>query len=404
MTAKTPKPQRKASKGTVTAKNSNGRLQLVFRHPATGKQVYISTGLPYTPVNVRGQLASPGKDIEKALAWGTIDTWLADYKAKKTPTASTKAITLKLSLSQLWESYTAHKTEVGSKGKPLSESTLKRDYGKIEKRIAALPSKLDDPSKAEDIKAHWKAKYSDEILRRMLMQVNACCEWAVKAEFLEINLFKEMDRPAKQHRSDNDSYKAFSAEERLAIIEAFETNKYSSKFASVSHSHYTPYVKLMFKFGFRPEELVALTWGDIDNEFKTITINKARPCDTGIKGNTKTNKARKINFNPQQSDFLKNLKPTNASKNDLIVSGVEGGYLDYHNFSNRIWKPLLGNLVKNGKIDKYLPQYHMRHTAISEALKAGISVTDVARMVGNSPEIIYKHYASANKEAMMPEI
>jgi integrase len=46
----------------------------------------------------------------------------------------------------------------------------------------------------------------------------------------------------------------------------------------------------------------------------------------------------------------------------------------------------------------------MRHTAINEALKAGISVTDVARMVGNSPEIIYKHYASANKDAMMPEI
>jgi integrase len=403
MTAKSSKPHRKASKGTVTAKNSNGRLQLVFRHPATGKQVYISTGLPYTPVNVKGKLVNPGKDIETALAFGTIDTWLADYKAALVPTVSTKAITLKLSLSQLWQRYTAHKTEVGFKGKPLSESTLKRDYGKIEKRIAALPSKLNDPIKAEEIKAHWKSKYTDEILRRMLMQVNACCEWAVKAEFLEINLFKELDRPAKQHRSENDSYKAFSAKERQAIIEAFETNKYSSKFASVSHSHYTPYVKLMFKFGFRPEELVALTWGDI-NEFKTITINKARPCDTGIKGNTKTNKAREINLNQQQSNFLRDLKPTNASKNDLIVNGAEGGYLDYHNFSNRIWKPVLESLVKDGKIDKYLPQYHMRHTAISEALKAGISVVDVAYMVGNSPEIIYKHYASANKDAMMPEI
>ena len=121
----------KASKGSVSAKDSNGRLQLVFRHPQTRKQVYLSTGLSYNRVNVTAQLKTIGAEIEKAIAWGTVDEWLAQRKESQKPQPSQESITLKLTLTELWQRYTDHKREVGHRGRPIAESTIKRDYGKI---------------------------------------------------------------------------------------------------------------------------------------------------------------------------------------------------------------------------------------------------------------------------------
>jgi hypothetical protein len=49
-----------------------------------------------------------------------------------------------------------------------------------------------------------------------------------------------------------------------------------------------------------------------------------------------------------------------------------------------------------------LPQSHCRHTFITLALEH-FSVNDVAYLVGNSPEIIYRHYASRSRISEMPE-
>jgi len=70
---------------------------------------------------------------------------------------------------------------------------------------------------------------------------------------------------------------------------------------------------------------------------------------------------------------------------------------------NRIWKPLVEGLVKAGKVEKYLPQYNIRHTFITLALENGLDAKDVGRLVGNTPEIIYKHYASNKRELFVPE-
>ena len=37
------------------------------------------------------------------------------------------------------------------------------------------------------------------------------------------------------------------------------------------------------------------------------------------------------------------------------------------------------------------------------ALNNGVNVKDVATMVGNSPEIIYRHYAGKSRELFLPE-
>jgi integrase len=56
-------------------------------------------------------------------------------------------------------------------------------------------------------------------------------------------------------------------------------------------------------------------------------------------------------------------------------------------------------LIREGKVSIYLKPYAMRHSFITWQLAAKMTPANVAKLVGNSPEIIYKHYVSADKDA-----
>jgi integrase len=88
----------------------------------------------------------------------------------------------------------------------------------------------------------------------------------------------------------------------------------------------------------------------------------------------------------------------------MLVFPARGGReIDAHNFLNRTWKPIFERLVEDGKVKHYLPQYNCRHTFITLCLEAGVSVVQVARWVGNSPEIIMKHYTGIIKSVEVPD-
>jgi integrase len=54
--------------------------------------------------------------------------------------------------------------------------------------------------------------------------------------------------------------------------------------------------------------------------------------------------------------------------------------------------------IREGKVQTYLKPYAMRHSFITWQLAAGMTPANVAKLVGNSPEMIYKHYVSAEKD------
>ncbi|MFN6452409.1 MAG: hypothetical protein RM022_009295 [Nostoc sp. EfeVER01] len=60
-------------------------------------------------------------------------------------------------------------------------------------------------------------------------------------------------------------------------------------------------------------------------------------------------------------------------------------------------------LVKQGVVSEYRKPYQCRHTFITLCLEADIDAKDVGRWVGNSPEIIYKHYAG-NKRNLQERV
>lgn len=77
--------------------------------------------------------------------------------------------------------------------------------------------------------------------------------------------------------------------------------------------------------------------------------------------------------------MLLSIKPSNPNADTPVFKAPKGGLIDAHNFLNRAWKTVLSELNI-----PYRPQYHTRHTFITNCLEAGVSVVQVAKWVGNS--------------------
>lgn len=384
---------KKSSKGTVALESFQGRLRLRFR--VNGQRYALALGLPDTKENWKlGE--SKARQIELDILAGYFDPTLIKYKPKSHLTLvkplqeSQKA----LKLAELWEQYTQFKSS------QLEETTILRDYGKIQKRILKLPTQ--NLSEAGEIRDYLLKAYSPEVAKRTLKQFNACCNWAVRSKLLDSNPFDGMASEIKSEKTSSTSRMSFTKEERDAIIQAFENDTYSSKFAPVPHSYYAPYVKFLFLTGARPEEAIALKWKHIKNN--RIVFCEAVATDLKIRKSTKTHETRTFPINTQLQALLDEIKPDEVSSEILVFPARSGKEIDAHNFLNRVWKAVVENLVNNGKVKQYLPQYNCRHTFITMTLEAGATVVQVAKWAGNSPEIITKHYAGTTRQVQVPEL
>ena len=76
----------------------------------------------------------------------------------------------------------------------------------------------------------------------------------------------------------------------------------------------------------------------------------------------------------------------------------------YKNRHGRMIEGIVTQLVREGNVSEYRKPYQTRHTFITLCLEADIDAKDVAKWVGNSPEIIYRHYAGNKRDLQVPEL
>jgi integrase len=199
MYSNSPKPwPSKASSGSIQIKSSNGRLQLVFTY--AGVRQYLSLGLTDSPAN-RQIASAKAKLIESDIIYERFDPTLEKYKPQKS--SATPKITPIITpivkvptLAELWEKYTQYKST------QIAASTLARDYAKIARHVKKLPYSLDNPVEVRD----WLLKkYSSELVRRTLVQINACCNWSVKSGLISHNPFLGMHKDIKRVKRNSDA-------------------------------------------------------------------------------------------------------------------------------------------------------------------------------------------------------
>jgi len=201
-------------------------------------------------------------------------------------------------------------------------------------------------------------------------------------------------------KSEKKYPQSYTQEEVRIIVDAFRINKYSNNKSAYPDSYYADLVEFRFLSGVRPSEAAALQWTDIitDNG-KTWIITRKVYRDGCLQLYTKTKEIRAYPCFPQVLEFLERL-PKIENQNNLIFPSIKTkGYLNMDNFSKRQWiRVVRDGLFKDGLISKYLPFYDERHTCGTLLLQSGIDIATIARVLGNSPEVLMKHYLASREE------
>lgn len=212
----------------------------------------------------------------------------------------------------------------------------------------------------------------------------------------------------KAERGEEYHIDPFSCTERDIVTQAFEEDKH--------YSYYAPLVKTLFFTGMRPSEAIALQWRHIGDKFITIeqsiTISEQ---GHKLKEGLKTEDRRRFPINTQLQEILNSTRPESAKEIDFVFPSKTGKFIDFGDFLNHAWRGyknrhgrfiegIVTRLVREGKVEKYRRPYQCRHTFISLCLESGIDAKDIARWVGNSPEVIYRHYAGSRRNLQVPTL
>jgi integrase len=347
-----------------------------------------------TPVN-KGKFDNP-TDYAKALstayiiaadiAGGIFDKTLEKYK----PMSNRKQIEIieqeELTLLSLWEDYTKMRK------KQVTESTYNITYKRITQVITKCPYNLmRDSLKIQQWILETRSATSSNSI---LMQINACCNWAVDEGKISSNLFVNYKKKInKKQVNQKEEVNPFTLDEMASIIAVFENHP--------KWNHYYDLIRFLFFMGCRPSEAIALTWNDYKDG--CITFNKVF-VDGKIQKSLKTQGQRFVKANngvknilSHQKDYLQNKRITNTG---LIFPSIRGDrHINWNAFCGVVWKGVLKTLPDI----RYRSPYNIRHSFITQALTVA-SIKDVARHCGNSPEVILKHYAGVSRNFVMPEI
>jgi integrase len=379
----------------VGIENKQGKLRLRLpRAIAEGSSRYISTGLDTTPENhKKAQIVA--WTIEEDVRNNQLDPSLERYR--RSFVTQQKTIVQKepeIDLLSLWYKYAEYKKS------QLAPTTYIKDYvRKFPNHIKGLPTRqLKD---AVVIRDHLLQTFTANTAKKVLTYFSACCKWGVKSKLITSNPFKDMAsdirKPKSQHKID-----PFTIEERDAILAAFRENR----------PHYLPFIQFLFLTGCRTGEGVALQWQHISIDCSYIMFSESYDGQLNIRKTTKTGLIRKFPCNSVLRQLLISIRPINPNPESLVFPSPTGQPIDNTKFTNQVWKGcrsgrkvykgIVTELVKMGKVSRYRCLYNTRHSFISHCLEAGIPVTTIAKWVGNSPEIIMRHYAGCLNDIEVP--
>jgi integrase len=130
--------------------------------------------------------------------------------------------------------------------------------------------------------------------------------------------------------------------------------------------------------GLRPSEWAHVERRDVDRTGRILTVR-----------GTKTKRSfREVPLTAPALQALDSLVARLDSP--YVLAGPKRGPFDVHNFRRRKWNPA----VESSGIAKPARLYDLRSTFASNALAAGITVYELARIMGTSVAMIEAHYGA----------
>jgi integrase len=151
---------------------------------------------------------------------------------------------------------------------------------------------------------------------------------------------------------------------------------------------YAPVVPFGAATGLRPEEWSALERRHVDRTGRVVKVEQKNVGATIVLGGKTANSVREMPLTRVAVAALDRVPPRLNTK--LLFPAPEGGPLDLGNFRKRDWNPA----VEAAGVERPATPYDLRDTFASNALHAGVTVFELARVMGTSVRMIEKHYGA----------
>jgi integrase len=152
--------------------------------------------------------------------------------------------------------------------------------------------------------------------------------------------------------------------------------------------------------GLRPGEWIALEWRDVDltANTPTVTVRRRLTKDKVVVDETKNGKHRRVPLRARVVTALR--EHPHRLDTRLVFPAARGGFIDLHNWREDYWHPAMvsaGFVTDEGKPDR--TPYALRHTYATWALRAGLPTFTVARRMGDTVQMIERHYGHLAHDA-----
>lgn len=145
--------------------------------------------------------------------------------------------------------------------------------------------------------------------------------------------------------------------------------------------------------GLRPCEWIALERRDVDRVAGVVTVRKEY-VDGTVKPYGKTSRSRRaVPLPARAAEALAAHAP--RLDTPLLLPAARGGHIDLQAWRWREWYPALAA----AGVPKRVP-YALRHTFASVSIAAGVSLFEIARLMGTSPAMIDRTYGHLLPDAV----
>jgi integrase len=140
--------------------------------------------------------------------------------------------------------------------------------------------------------------------------------------------------------------------------------------------------------GLRPEELWALERRDVDRRQGVVSVRRTVSSGEVVELGKTTRSRRQVPLSPRALAALDALAP--RLDTPMLFCAPGGGIVNANNFRNRQWAPAIeaAGIARPARI------YDLRSTFASNALAAGVSAFELARIMGTSVAMVERHYGT----------
>lgn len=236
---------------------------------------------------------------------------------------------------------------------------------------------------------------SDSALKKFQVKLSEQCSASRVNTVMQL-MRSILDQECRQGSIDRDPSRAVRRlQEPKSVIDPLSESELILVLSNVDE-HYRPLFTVLAFTGARPNEMLALRWGDIDWKSEQISITKGRV--RGFEGLPKTKSSQRlVPMAPPVVRALEDLqtRPKKkvesiervARKDQYVFTKPNGEPIDKH--LDRIW----GRAVHKAEL-RHRPSYQLRHTFATQCIIKGFPLAFVAKVLGHSTiDTLVRHYS-----------